>query len=151
MQKVNLLYFGIAMLIAYARAATMSCRADPGGNKENTVDDSSTFTLTCDIAGGNNNNNNNQDHIKSCAWEHYETTNENRGNSYEPDIACNYAEGSNGGSNCQSDSRITGTASKTSCQITISNSEPEDTGDWSVDVFTVSTFESVYFLQPYIA
>ena len=144
MQNINHLHFGIAMLIAYAHAASMSCRSEPESDDENSIDESSTFTLICEITGNDDNNNNN---IKSCSWEHYETMNENRGNNYAPDIQCNYAEGSSGNGNCQSDPRITGLATKSSCQITISNSEPEDTGDWNVELYTVSTVEITYFFN----
>ena len=134
-----LIFCVLSMLIASNEGVSVNCRSEPetndGQNGETAVDDAQSFTLTCDVNSGQGNSIN--DHIKTCSWEHYETENENRGNNYEPDIQCNFAEGNSMDSNCNSDQRLRGQTSKTSCQLTVQNSKPDDTGDWTVDIFTV--------------
>ena len=123
-----------SMLVASYDAATVTCRSDPTTDEDQqAVDDGDTFTLTCDLTNTGNNNN---DHVESCSWNHYEPLNEDRGNTYVPDIECAYAL-SGQSSNCPSDTRITGTVNTGSCSIQVSNSKPEDTGVWEAKISTV--------------
>jgi len=130
--------FIIATLIASNDGAgQITCRSDPTTDQEdNAVDDGDRFTLSCDLQGQGNSFN---DHIEYCGWEHFEPLNEQQGKNYVADIECGYAASSQGSSNCNSDSRITGQVSQTTCSIQVSNSKPEDTGTWTASVSTRSS------------
>ena len=134
--KIYVLLLISSLIVSNDGAGQINCRSDPDTDGEQTsVDDGDRFTLTCDMTSQGNNQN---DHIKFCGWTHFEPLNEQQGNNYVPDIECEYASTSQGSSNCNSDTRVSGQVNQQSCSITISNSKPEDTGTWTASVLTVS-------------
>ena len=133
--KVIVLFMIATLIVSNDGAGQITCRSDPTTDEgDNVVDDGDRFTLSCDMTSQGNVLN---DHIEFCGWSHFEPLNEQQGKNYVPDIDCSYASASQGG-NCQSDSRITGQVSQTTCSISVSNSKPEDTGTWTAAVTTVS-------------
>ena len=126
----------LSMLISSNSGANVNCRTDPTTDKDQqAVADGSSFTISCDLASTGNN----QDHIQACSWSHYEPLNEQRGQNYPRDVECSYASSTS--TNCMGnngDTRITGMVNTGSCSIQVSNSNPEDTGEWEATVSTVS-------------
>ena len=131
----QLVLFWLSMLISSNSGANILCRSDPStDDDQQVIDDGSTFQLACELHDINH-----RDHMQACSWQHYEPLNENRGQNYPPDVECNYA--SSVSTTCigeRGDTRITGTVNQGSCQIMVSNSKPEDTGEWMATVITVS-------------
>ena len=104
----------------------ITCRSDPETNdKDQVVSDGDRFVLTCDGYGTQH------DHIKYCGWAHFYPLNDHPDIDV-PDIECQYE--SNSHSECPSDSRISGTVDQQTCSITVSNSNPNDTGTWTATV-----------------
>ena len=127
----------LSMLISSNSGANIDCRSDPTtDDDQQAVDDGQGFTLTCTLAGSGNANN--QDHIQACSWEHYFPLNEQRTNNVK-DVECVFSNAQS--TNCVGgqfgDSRISGMVQSGSCNIQVSNSKPDDTGEWKATVSTV--------------
>ncbi len=93
---------------------------NPDNDEENVIDEGESVTLECGFDA----------EVVSCIWTHTEPINE--GKVSDPEIVCSAGSDSSGES-CQDESRVTYQVSDSKCGITISNTEPEDSGYWKLD------------------
>ena len=105
-----------------------SCTTNPqADDDEHVVDDGDTLTISC----------NSDSKVLSCIWRHIDPI------SYEDDGPQSnnaiFCTGSidNSGNTCQQDTRITFRNTEQSCSIDVSNTKPEDTGDWYLTVMSI--------------
>jgi hypothetical protein len=83
-------------------------------------------------------------HLQSCIWTHYKPSNA-KTNYNEPDILCTSGS-TDSGRPCETDTRITFQPTPTSCGITVSNTNAEDTGKWRLIAVGLTTS-----LQPQVS
>ncbi len=114
------------------RFAAQSCMMTPDNTLEDVIEDANSVTLQCTF----------DDEIESCTWVHNEPMNENRNAQDMFDLKCTGSQGQSGDS-CDSDTRVQFTFSSTSCGITISNTEPEDTGKWTLNGIGITSIGGV--------
>lgn len=112
------------------RASLSNCDTTPSDmDDENVVDDSDTMSLRC----------NTDQKVLSCVWRHTDPISEKeQGSSSDPTILCSGGIDSNG-QTCQDDTRVTFRTSETSCAIDVSNTEPKDTGKWTLSAMTMTS------------
>ena len=74
----------------------------------------------------------------TCIWRHTDPISEKtQGSSANPTILCSGGTDSNG-RQCSTDTRITYRSSDNTCAIDVSNSKPEDTGEWYLTAVTLN-------------
>lgn len=100
------------------RFSTQSCTISPDSTVDKVIDKNQAVKLSCSLDGT----------VQSCIWTHYKPINA-KTNYNEPDILCTSGS-TDSGRPCETDTRITFQPSPTSCGITVSNTNPEDTGKW---------------------
>jgi len=130
-------YYSLVLLLSLVvlnnAQGIAECRSDPETDDDDkVVGDGESFVLTCDLTHDSQH----IDHLKLCRWEHFFPLNEHQGQSDIPDIECTCAPSGGSDCDCLSDSRINGTINDTSCSITVTNSNPNDTGIWTAYVTT---------------
>jgi len=115
----------LAVGVARAGLTTQGCTQTPTSDDNNVVQDGQSFTLTCQFSG---------DHVFACRWFHYSPIIDNPNENSDHYLAdCTFATGQNtnpGTADCQT--RFTGSTSTSSCSITVSNTNNEDTGVWKM-------------------
>jgi hypothetical protein len=135
----NIFLVGVTLQILTAAAtsnrqkrfATQSCSMTPDSDELDTIEDGKTVTLQCNF----------DDDVESCVWVHNEPMNENK-NQDTFDLKCTGSTDQSG-QTCQMDTRIQYTFSTTSCGITISKTEPEDTGKWTLNGIGITSIGAV--------
>ena len=105
-----------------------NCNTNPSDmDDENVVDDGDTLTISC----------NSDSKVLSCIWRHIDPISyKDDGPSSNNAIFCTGSI-DNSGNTCQQDTRITFRNTEQSCSVDISNTKPEDTGDWYLTVMSI--------------
>jgi len=122
-----------ACLVGVARAGTQitGCTQTPKTDPDNVVQEGQSFSLSCSFSG---------DHVKSCTWYHYSPTIDNPNENSDHKLAdCTFSDGQNsnpGTSDCNN--RFSGSTSASSCQLTVTNTNNEDSGVWKMVAFGAS-------------